>query len=199
MSWSMSMPGSPQMAAGIPVPTSPLHMPQAMLQISPQQRHSVGDIPPFGKFSAPPPLPQEAMSKGDVTRVVLMGLPAHLCNYAAIEVMLDQAGLEDAVMNFNVTAPPENPQVIVTLLNKQAATQCIAHFHGRQWGNNGALVIASLMKQPDGRMSPGEQPGAFQRTNTDTSAFTDKESTSAGTAEEESCTDENGYVTDDGF
>jgi len=205
--WGMhNQPGSPWSHFGMnnqaPAPASPLHMPQAMPQVMPQAMSQPGSRhnsfhEPVGKA------PQEQVNEGDVAAVVLMGLPAHLCNYVAVEAMLEQAGLEDAVMNFNVTDLPDNPQVFVHLLNRQAAKQCIAHFHGRQWGSNGGPVMASLMK-PSGRNSPDEAlSGNLYRVNTDASVFNagsfDRASTSAGTAEEESGTDENGYVTDDGF
>lgn len=79
-------------------------------------------------------------------RVLISGLPNKIL--PMMEVVLEQAGLEDAVLD--VTTCPGKPcgDATVSLCSTLAAEQCVRHFQGCQWDPAGATVSVRLLSSP---------------------------------------------------
>lgn len=80
-------------------------------------------------------------SQGPPMPVILSGLPPALCSKMCMEAVLEQAGLEGAVMAVEMSPGGD---AILHLSSWSAATQCLAHFNGCRWDATGPPVRASL-------------------------------------------------------
>jgi len=83
--------------------------------------------------------------------VLISNLPCGILSDMLMEATFQQAGLENAVVNYaSIPTSKQLGEVLVTLRNRDAAKCCVSHFHGRQWnttpGGGGALVSATLLK-----------------------------------------------------
>jgi len=143
--------------------------------------------------------------------VILSGLPPALCSKMCMEAVLEQAGLEGAVMAVEISAGGD---AILHLSSWSAATQCLAHFNGCRWDATGPPVTASLAKvevQPvpvTPQVAPVPLPEfnppalpvdsmPMNKGSSSTSLDVDHEdSTAAGSP---LSTDDSSYDTDDGF
>lgn len=79
-------------------------------------------------------------------RVLISGLPNKIL--PMIGAVLEQAGLEDAVLD--VSTRPGKPcgDATVSLCSVLAAEQCAQHFQGCQWDPSGATVNVRLLSSP---------------------------------------------------
>lgn len=139
--------GTPQStySAAPSVPQTPMSTYAAAPQSVPQSPHSTLPMPELEP--SPSLLPPLAKDEIVPVRVSLRGLPDTVCtNVAYIEAMLEQAGLEDAVLDIARASPGV---VRLSLAGTAAAKQCIAHFDGCPWGAGGSLVSAFLADAPE--------------------------------------------------
>lgn len=114
-------------------------------------RHSDGRGPHGGSRAAPiqpaytpaaqtqePPLNLDS-PQGPPMPVLVSGLPPALCSKMCMEAVLEQAGLEDAVLGVEMSSG----DAILHLSSWSAASQCLAHFNGCRWDATGPPVTAS--------------------------------------------------------
>jgi len=80
--------------------------------------------------------------------VLLSGLPLELCSNACMEAVLEQAGLEGAIVHCEITRGTHRGEARVTLKSWQMAEQCIAHFRGCKWDSACSCVSASFVDAP---------------------------------------------------
>jgi len=74
--------------------------------------------------------------------VSIKGLPNGICTKPMMEAVLEQAGLEDAVVSSEVQTGTRCGHCILVLNGQQAVDKCIAHFSGRKWDVSGAVVVS---------------------------------------------------------
>jgi hypothetical protein len=104
--------------------------------------------------------------------VRICGLPVGILTGLAMEVVLDEAGLSEAMLGFLV-APIARGQrvgeVVVRLAGPAASEKCVSHFHGRKWSNTEVTAVALPTERvnkentapaslPRQRGSPQEEP-----------------------------------------
>jgi hypothetical protein len=78
--------------------------------------------------------------------VLLRGLPIELCEDHLVGVMLEQAGLEAAIIYFRVGDAMAG-EVRVILSSWQSALHCIAHFNGCYWGGLQSDSVVAVLDQ----------------------------------------------------
>eukprot|EP00929_Paragymnodinium_shiwhaense_P103324 TRINITY_DN6675_c0_g1_i2.p1 TRINITY_DN6675_c0_g1~~TRINITY_DN6675_c0_g1_i2.p1 ORF type:complete len:293 (-),score=70.79 TRINITY_DN6675_c0_g1_i2:310-1188(-) len=79
---------------------------------------------------SPKPLTEaEAMS----VPVFVHGLPNNLCNSMMMEAMLEQAGLEDAIVSVEAWPGFQCGEAVLRLATWEAAHFCLRHFEGCRW------------------------------------------------------------------
>lgn len=80
------------------------------------------------------------------------GLPTDICNEATLEVMLEQAGLESAVLSIHPIHPQKGSRcgsVEVVLKSKDAAKLALRHFMGFSWDHrSGKKVSSAIVRTP---------------------------------------------------
>jgi len=92
--------------------------------------------------------------------VLLQGVPEVVCSNALfVEAMLEQAGLEWAVRQYEVKHQigRETGDVLVTLTSKNAAHQCLRVFSDCQWGADRRIHVRARLMKPD------KTPSRFQK------------------------------------
>lgn len=87
---------------------------------------------------APEPLP--------VHRVKINGLPNALLSHLMLEAVLQQANLSTYVTTFTTKPGKVSGEVVVTLVNEEAAEWCVQHFQGCHWDASGAAVYAEYLR-----------------------------------------------------
>jgi hypothetical protein len=82
-------------------------------------------------------------------QVCIRGLPQALANDVCMEAVLEQAGLEAAVVNCSVKRGKIN-EVVVELSCPLMALHCVNHFNGCMWDSSGKPVTATIIppKEP---------------------------------------------------
>eukprot|EP00931_Biecheleriopsis_adriatica_P093898 TRINITY_DN67620_c0_g1_i1.p1 TRINITY_DN67620_c0_g1~~TRINITY_DN67620_c0_g1_i1.p1 ORF type:complete len:362 (-),score=90.07 TRINITY_DN67620_c0_g1_i1:181-1266(-) len=85
-----------------------------------------------------------AESTKDQVEVQIKGLPKALCTDSFLEAMLEQAGLEGAVVCSKALTGSLAGQARVSFSGKRAAKRCVQHFNGRKWGNQLEAVTACI-------------------------------------------------------
>mmetsp|Transcript_91183 Transcript_91183/g.162372 ORF Transcript_91183/g.162372 Transcript_91183/m.162372 type:complete len:368 (-) Transcript_91183:240-1343(-) len=76
--------------------------------------------------------------------VFIKGLPKALCTDAFLETMLEQAGLEEALLESKALTGKFAGQARVCFTSRKAAKICIKHFNGRLWGTSTEPVVATM-------------------------------------------------------
>jgi hypothetical protein len=94
-----------------------------------------------------------------------------------LEVMLEQAGLEDMIVGCEAWPGAQYGEAVLRLSTWEAANQCIKHFHGCCWDSTGAPVTAEL-DQP----APGP-PAAKADIDGGSIAYTTEQAVPAAKAE----------------
>jgi len=89
-------------------------------------------------------VPMSAPLTTDVD-VRLTGLPNAICTPEMLEAVLQQAGLDAAVLASRAEQGRPCGEAHVTLASSDAAAACIAHFHGCQWDSSGVGVRATII------------------------------------------------------
>jgi hypothetical protein len=92
--------------------------------------------------------------------VLLQGIPEAVCNNRDfVEAMLEQAGVEWAVLKHEVQHHPgrEYGDVLVTLVNQDAAHQCLQAFYGCQWGAHRVARVRAKLLGADARPAMSKQ------------------------------------------
>jgi len=102
--------------------------------------------------------PTACLGSGKKTwKVVISGLDKALCKQEMMEVMLDQAQVAEHVTNCRIKAPrsacEHKRDISVSFSSQAAATRCVQHFDGRQWGTSGD-ILAARIEQPNARLAP---------------------------------------------
>jgi len=87
-----------------------------------------------------------SMSQDATSRigVRLSGLPNHLCTCPMVAAMLDQTGLDNAIVESHVSSGARCGEARLIFSNRVAAQTCIRHFHGRKLDPSGVRVNASI-------------------------------------------------------
>lgn len=80
--------------------------------------------------------------------VFVRGLPKNLCNGVCMEAILEQAGLEDAIVSCEAWPGASSGEALIQLASWNAAELCARHFHGCRWCATGATVFAELATPP---------------------------------------------------
>jgi hypothetical protein len=96
------------------------------------------------------PAPQIAAgSSSGVTifKVLLTGLPAEMMSDIMMEAMLQQSGVDSAVINFNTRMGSMSGEAVVKLKDRNAAQKCARHFDGRRWGRAMSPVSARIVQE----------------------------------------------------
>lgn len=100
---------------------------------------------------APPPGLETAATSifgaSKTYQVCIQGLPNSLLTADLMEVVLEQAGLED-VVGFTCNQGWSCGEAIVGFASEATAQHCIAHFSGCSWDYSGAKVDAYLCVEP---------------------------------------------------
>lgn len=111
------------------------------------------------KVTTPPPSPMSqpttpVQASSDGVQVLLHNLPNTLCNHMCMEAMLEQAWLDESVLNIEVQpgAPCGNAKLYFSAW--AAANQCVRHFQGCRWDQTGASVYAEILNPPSGLWMP---------------------------------------------
>lgn len=71
--------------------------------------------------------------------VEILGLPENLMSQKMMEVILDQAGLDNTAIHFQFFNPDKAE---ISFKNPQSAEVCVTHFHGCKWNPRGSEVKA---------------------------------------------------------
>jgi len=84
--------------------------------------------------------------------VLVRGLPSALCNSEMMEVVLEQAGLDEDFVSCRLRKKQqerEQRDMLLTMTNAYAAQRCIEHFNGCCWGSSDVRVVACFAKSSD--------------------------------------------------
>jgi len=82
-------------------------------------------------------------------QVVIVGLPAKLASKMMIDAMLEQAGLEDEVTDFQL--PTKRQGLLrISLDSLDAAERCATHFKGCRWNAAGSMTVKVVSAQEKG-------------------------------------------------
>jgi len=77
---------------------------------------------------------------------VISGLDDRMCKTEMVEAMLDQAQVAEYVQNWrvkeNCDACELKRDIAVAFSTREAATRCVRHFNGQQWGVSGSMLKA---------------------------------------------------------
>jgi hypothetical protein len=76
--------------------------------------------------------------------VFVSGLPNNLCNPACMEAILDQAGVDEALLNCEAWPGSPCGQATLHMATVDAANRAAKHFHGCRWDSTGAEVVARV-------------------------------------------------------
>lgn len=106
---------------------------EVLSQLAPQHKPSQQEEAPV-----PPADP--------VAPVVLSNLPHALCTGRCLEAMLDQAGLENAIISYEVRAGKKRGRAVISLNSERAADRCIAHFQGLRWGHGSGRPVNAFRR-----------------------------------------------------
>lgn len=87
--------------------------------------------------------------------VFVSGLPNNLCNPACMEAILDQAGVDEALMKCEAWPGVPCGQATLHMATTEAANRAAKHFHGCRWDSTGAEVVAHV-GGGDSRIEKGE-------------------------------------------
>jgi len=80
--------------------------------------------------------------------VLIKGLPHALLSDTCMEAVLQQAGLEGAVISFGVCKESGRfGEAFVRLSNRAAVERCVQHFHGRIWDASGLAVSVEVLQE----------------------------------------------------
>jgi len=123
---------------------------------------------------------------GDPPPVVLTGLPQELCNEECMEVVLDQAGLNDTFLKCEVERGFCQGEARITFNSWESAEQCVAHFSHCNWN----YVYIGVSAHFDDSMQSGQstrQGAASSRSSSRTNS--DKCSKKSTTIPEENSTE----------
>lgn len=99
-------------------------------------------------LSADTPSVQPTQDRRGSSPVLLRNLPASLCTAACMDVMLEQAGVDDDLISCDFQAGEGGGEALLTFANWEAAEQCVKHFHGCQWDSAGRPVTAEFGPAP---------------------------------------------------
>jgi hypothetical protein len=94
--------------------------------------------------------------------VEISSLPNHLLSSAMMGATLEQAQLDEFVVNLVTKPGVQRGEALVTLSTMDAALRCTQHFHGRRWDASGVMVSARMLA-PKAHPAPR---GAASRSST---------------------------------
>lgn len=91
--------------------------------------------------------------------VEIWGLPGNLMSQQMMEVVLDQAGLDNAAVHFAFFHPDK---AVISFKSSDSADLCAEHFDGRKWNPQGAAVTARRKEASGSKLiAPGEGKNAM--------------------------------------
>lgn len=102
--------------------------------------------------------PVAAKNEATHQSVLLQGLPSALCSEACVDAMLEQAGLQGAVMSRAIHRGSPCGEVVLRIAGQDVVERCIKHFHGRVWDPSGTPVSATRMAPPPGLRGASRTP-----------------------------------------
>jgi len=93
-------------------------------------------------------------------KVLLQNLPETMLKECMLQVMLEQAKLNDAT-DFAFRA---NGKALITFSTYASVCKCITHFDGRKWGNSSMPVSATYVRTVKSGQKQNENDNAPQET-----------------------------------
>jgi hypothetical protein len=87
--------------------------------------------------------------------VQIQGLPENLCKEVMIAAMMEQARLEESILNIDTSTCAKQCVACITFDSQSAADKCVEHCHGQKWNPMGPSVVARITSKHDAKSLRG--------------------------------------------